>query len=61
MAEKKDYKIVKKKSGRYAVQKRKGEFVNGDEKVKILVKEGLISDSTPKAKPEEAEAAEGEA
>ena len=52
----KEYKIVKKRSGRFAVVKGK-KNVNGDEKVKILVKEGLIKAALPKEKPaEEAEA-----
>lgn len=41
MAEKKDYKIKKKRNGRYAVTRR-GVPVNGEEKVKILLTEGLI-------------------
>jgi hypothetical protein len=38
----KEYKIFKKKSGRYAVKNEKGKWVNGDDKVQILLKEKLI-------------------
>lgn len=56
---KKEYKIVKKRSGRYAVVKG-GKYVNGEDKVQILSKEGLIK-LTPKKAPEAAEAASEEA
>lgn len=42
--------IVKKRSGRYGVKLRKGGWVRGDDKVKILVAEGLVKLPTPKAK-----------
>ena len=58
----KDGKIVKKRNGRYAVKNEKGQWVNGEEKVKILSAAGLIKVSIPKKKeepaPEEAPAAE---
>ncbi|MBC7659491.1 MAG: hypothetical protein H7249_07255 [Chitinophagaceae bacterium] len=47
---KKPYRLVKKKSGKYAVIQ-KGKKVNGPEKVAILLAEGLIKALTPKAKP----------
>ncbi len=47
---KKGYKLIKKKSGRYAIKKR-GKPVNGAEKVAILEAEGLIKKLKPKAKP----------
>ena len=53
---KKDYQVVKKRSGRYAVVGAKNKFINGEEKVKILVKEGLIKTGLPKKKEEEAPA-----
>lgn len=53
---KKDYKIKKKRSGRYAVVKQ-GQYVNGEEKAKILHAEGLIK-LTPPSKKEEAPAEE---
>lgn len=48
---KKPYKLLKKRSGRYAVMK-KGKYINGADKVKILVEEGLIKLPKPKAKAE---------
>ena len=50
----KGYRLVKKKSGRYAVVS-KGKRVNGAEKVAILEKEGLIKKLKPKAKAAPAE------
>jgi len=50
--------IVKKRSGRYGVKLKRGGWVNGEEKVQLLLAEGLIKQS--KAQPKE-EAAEGEA
>lgn len=46
----KPYEIEKKRSGRYAVKTAKG-FVNGIEKVKILLAEGLIKTKLPKEAP----------
>lgn len=46
---KKPYRLVKKKSGKYAVVQ-KGKIVNGAEKVAILTAEGLIKVMKPKAK-----------
>lgn len=55
------YTIFKKKSGHYAVKGRKGvKWVSGDEKVKILVAEQLITLPEPKAAPVEAESASEE-
>jgi hypothetical protein len=48
--EKKEYTVEKKRSGRYAVIGKNGKFINGQEKVEILQKEGLIKKLTPKAK-----------
>ena len=47
-----DYQIVKKRSGRYGIRKRDRSWITGDEKVKILVTEGLIKLSDPAKKPE---------
>ena len=52
-----EYTVYQKRSGRYAVKNAGRKWVNGDDKVKILVAEGLIE--APKAK--EPEPAEGEA
>lgn len=49
--DKKPYRLIKKKSGRYAIMK-KGKYINGADKVKILVEEGLIKLPRPKAKAE---------
>lgn len=37
-----EYTIIKKRNGRYGVRRKNGNWVNKDEKVKILVEEGLI-------------------
>ena len=49
--ETKDYTILKKRSGKYGVRSR-NTWVNGDEKIKILLAEGLIKAAAPKAKEE---------
>lgn len=46
--------IVKKRSGRYGVKLKNGGWVRGDDKVQILVAEGLVKLPTPKAKEEPA-------
>jgi len=51
------YKVVKKRSGRLSVVDRKtNKYVNGAEKVKILVDKGLLKVKLPAAKPAEGEA-----
>jgi hypothetical protein len=58
-AEKKDYEIIKKRSGRYAVKGKNGKYVNGDAKVAILLAEKLIKPPPKKkAKPAEDKPAE---
>ncbi len=52
--ETKEYTIYKKKSGRYGVKDKSKKWVNSEEKVKILLSEGLIK-VTPKKKEEPAE------
>lgn len=67
--ETKEYRVVKKRSGRFGVQTPRGKWINGEEKAKILVAEGLIKTGLKKEEaPAEAEAeaaadapAEGEA
>lgn len=44
----KEFKILKKKNGRFGVKNAKGQWINGEEKVKILTQEGLIKVSVPK-------------
>ena len=48
----KEFKIVKKRSGRYGVKSTAGKWINGEEKVKILSAEGLVKVSIPKKKEE---------
>jgi hypothetical protein len=45
------YQIIKKRSGRYGVRKVDRSWVSGDEKVKILVTEGLLKVAAPKEAP----------
>jgi len=59
-----EHTIVKKRSGRYAVRTAKGQWINGDDKVAVLAKAGLVKPPVKKAPPveeaapaEEAEAA----
>ena len=51
---KKEFTVTKKRSGRYAVVGKDGKPVNGDAKVEILLKEGVIKKQEKKAKPAEA-------
>ncbi len=44
----KRYTIFKKRSGRYGVRSAGGAWVNGDDKTKILLDEGLIEAPKPK-------------
>ena len=52
-----EYQIVKKRSGRYGVRAKNRKWITGDDKVKILVAEGLIKAAEPKKEPEPAEEA----
>ncbi len=45
----KEYKIFKKKSGRFAVKNTKGQWINKEDKIKILLDEKLIKLSPKKA------------
>ncbi|MBP9674489.1 MAG: hypothetical protein KBD63_05280 [Bacteriovoracaceae bacterium] len=45
------YTVMKKSSGRYAVKNSSGKWINGQEKVTILVTEGLVKLPKAKAKP----------
>jgi hypothetical protein len=51
-----EYQIVKKRSGRYGIRKTDRSWITGDEKVKILVAEGLIKLTEPTKEPEPEEA-----
>ena len=63
--ETKEYKIVKKRNGRYGIKNAEHKWVNGSQKIEILVKEGLIKEQAVKKEEppaaEEAPAAEAEA
>lgn len=50
---KNEVSIVKRRDGRFAVQKN-GKYINGDEKVKVLVEKGLIKAQAAKPAAEEA-------
>lgn len=50
--ETKDVTIFKKRSGRYCVQSNNGKWINGEDKIKILLAEKLIVTSVPKKKEE---------
>ena len=47
-----EYRVLQKRSGRYAIRTVMGEWVNGSEKIKILIEAGLIKAALPRA-PEE--------
>lgn len=52
-----EYVVLKRADGRYAVKGADGKFINGDDKVNILIAEGLRTAPEPKAEapaPEEA-------
>lgn len=56
------YLFVKKRNGRYGVKTLKGQWINGEEKQKLLADAGLIKLTEKKAEEapaEEAEASEG--
>lgn len=53
-----EYTIVKKRNGRYGVRAAGRKWVNAEEKVKILLAEGLITVSEPKAEEPAEEPAE---
>lgn len=46
------YTVFKKRNGRYGVKKTNGSWINGEEKVKILLDEGLIKVAEPKVEAE---------
>jgi len=59
-----EYTVFQRRDGRYAVRakhRKKGRsWINGDEKVEILAKEGLVAKPAPKAKPDEGDASSGQ-
>jgi hypothetical protein len=50
-----DYTIYQKRSNRYAVKDTNNRWVNGDDKLKILLAESLVKAPAPKPKEEAAE------
>lgn len=55
-----EYTVVQRRDGRYAVRGSDKKWINGDAKVEILVKEGLLEQPAPKPEPEpESEAEQG--
>ncbi len=48
-----EYKLIEKRSKRWAVLGKDGKYINGEEKVKILLKEGKIKVEVPEKKVEE--------
>ena len=56
-----EYKIYEKRSGRHAVKDKNKQYVNGDEKAKILADAGLVTIPEPKSQPVEEEAPAEEA
>ncbi len=56
-----EYTVYQKRSERYAVKGADKAYINGDEKAKILLAEGLIKVVLPEPKPEEPEAPAEEA
>jgi hypothetical protein len=51
-----EYTVLKRTDGRFAVQSANNTFINGEEKVKILLAEGFLTAPAPKAAEEEAPA-----
>jgi len=45
-----EYKLIEKRSKRWAVIGKDGNYINGEEKVNILIKEGKIKVAKPKKK-----------
>ena len=56
-----EYKIIKRRDNRYAVESAAGKPINGDEKVAILQQEGFLKKPDPRPEPvaEEDTAEEG--
>lgn len=55
----KSYTVIKKRSGRFGVLGANGKWINGNDKIKILLDEGLIKVPAPKA-PEATEESSNE-
>ena len=46
--ETKEFTLLKKRNGRYGVKNAAGKWINSEEKVKVLLAEGLIKVAEPK-------------
>lgn len=46
-----EYAVLQRGDGRYAVRGKDRKWINGDAKVEILVKEGLLKQQAPKPEP----------
>ncbi len=57
----KDYTIFKKRNGRHAIKSKAKTWIRGEEKVEILLREGLIKLTEPKPAEEEPAAEESAA
>jgi hypothetical protein len=51
---KKEFEIIKKRSGRFAVKDAKGKYINGEQKIEILLKAKKIKLSPAKKKEADA-------
>lgn len=48
-----EYTVIKKRSGRFGVKNTSAKWINGEEKVKILIAEGFIKAALPAEKSTE--------
>lgn len=53
----KEHTIIKKRNGRYGVKNAQGKWINKEDKVKVLLGEGLIKVAEPKKEEPVAEEA----
>ena len=51
-----EYTVYKRADGRYAVKGKDKTFINGDDKVKILIEQGFFKAPAPRAEKSEQEA-----
>ena len=56
-----EYTVYQKRNNRYAVQDANKKWINGDEKVKILLAEDLVKVTAPSAKEEPEDEADPDA
>lgn len=58
VVKKETYTVWKKRNGKYAVRNEKRAFLNGEQKLEVLVKEGILKAMPKKAEEAPAETAE---